>query len=168
MIVEEAESRGDLSLRAWIRKGAPETSQGSVDLTGPSYGPRDRDVREFLSMIRSLGAEAWIHGVLAVRLRQEPAEVEAAWLRLTVAIDAVFFANNGELADPMRAADQQAVAVIEANLPKDAVDTDAARTARALLLKTTRRAVHAVMLRDGIDAASFATLFAPFAGIAEL
>lgn len=100
-----------------------------------------------------------------MRLRQEAAEVKTAWSRLLAAGAA---AERRGLGDAMRAADQQAMAVVEANLPKGAMDSDTLRSARVASEEVTRGALLALVLRGSIDAGSFATLFSPFAGVAPL
>lgn len=128
-----------------------------------SYGPNDSEVRDFLSAVVSLSGDAWVHGVLATRLRQDPGPVSAAQAELS---KAVAEAMSGGMGDSLRAADQHALAIVEAQIPRSSADRDSERLgpARRGIEEVTRAAILALVLRDKLGPDTFAILYAPFAG----
>lgn len=102
--------------------------------------------------------------MLATRLHQDPGGVTSAQAELSRSIAV---AISGGLGDSLRAADQHALAILEAQIPQSSAvgGGEPLAAARRALEEITRGATLALLLRDRLSAETFTTLFAPFAGV---
>lgn len=127
-----------------------------------SYGPHDAEVRDFLSTANSLSADDWLNGVFATLTSQDESAVAAAKAELTQALEKGMSRGLGE---GVRAADQYAQAIVEANIPQSAAQDEKMRAFRRGMAETIRGATLAIALRDWLSSEAFRTLYTPFAGV---
>lgn len=135
----------------------------SVPTAPLPLGPNDREVREILTTAQSLSADDWFHVVIVTRLAQDDALVAAAQAEVTQALAESLGTPFG---DRVRAADQQAMAIVEAVAPRttSAVDPGVSAARRAID-ESLRGAIMATAMRHKISSQTFTTLYAPFAGL---